>query len=52
MLRSIAITGGGKYKNVGILHPAMLLGARRIMYKPITAQELQSAIEETLPKPT
>jgi CheY-like chemotaxis protein len=47
-VRVIAMTGGGRYGNVGILKPAMALGARRLLYKPITLLELQSAIEETI----
>jgi len=46
--RVIAMTGGGSYHNVGILKPAMLMGACKLLFKPITMAELQNAIEEAL----
>ena len=42
--RVIAMTGGGIYKNVGVLEPAILLGARAMLFKPITADDLRVAI--------
>jgi len=50
-IRVIAMTGGGTFKNVGILKPAMLLGARRLLFKPVTLSELRVAIEETMAAP-
>ena len=47
-VRVIAMTGGGSYHNVGILKPAMLMGASKLLFKPITIGELKTAIEETL----
>ena len=49
--RVIAMTGGGTYKNMGILQPALLLGARKILYKPISPLELKATIEEALALP-
>jgi CheY-like chemotaxis protein len=50
-IRVIAMTGGGTFKNVGILKPALLLGARRLLFKPVTSAELRTAIEETMAAP-
>jgi len=50
-VRVIAMTGGGMCKNVGILKPAMLMGARSLLYKPITLMELRSTIEKTIAMP-
>ena len=50
-VRVIAMTGGGTYKNVGILKPALLLGARKLLYKPVTPTELRDAIEEVMAAP-
>ncbi len=50
-VRVIAMTGGGAYKNVGILKPALLLGARKLLYKPVTPTELRDAIEEVMAAP-
>jgi len=46
--RVIAMTGGGSYHNVGILKPASLLGAGKLLFKPVTMDELRKAIEEVL----
>lgn len=50
-VRVIAMTGGGAYKNVGILKPALLLGARKLLYKPVTPTELRDAVEEVMAAP-
>jgi len=50
-VRVVAMTGGGAYKNVGILKPALLLGARKLLYKPVTSTELREAIEEVMAMP-
>ena len=47
-IRVIAMTGGGTFKNVGILKPALLLGACKLLYKPVTLAELRAAIEDVL----
>jgi DNA-binding NtrC family response regulator len=49
--RVIAMTGGGTYRNFGILKPASFMGARKLLCKPITSEELQTAIEEILAMP-
>ena len=46
--RVIAITGGGAYKNFDLMEPALLMGASKILHKPIDVLVLQSAIEEAL----
>ena len=46
--RVIAMTGGGIYKNVGVLEPAVLLGARAMLFKPISTDELRAAIDRAL----
>ena len=47
-VRVIAMTGGGTYHNVSILKPAMLMGACKLLFKPITIVELQTAIKDVL----
>ena len=47
-VRVIAMTGGGDFHNVGILKPASLMGASRLLFKPITMAELRKAIEAVL----
>ena len=47
----IAMTGGWGHTNFNVLEPALLLGARKILHKPIAADVLQSAIEELLALP-
>ena len=44
-VRVVAMTGGGRFGQVNILKPAIALGAKRILYKPITMRELQTAID-------
>ena len=47
-VRVIAMTGGGAFHNVGILKPASLMGARQLLFKPITLAELRNAITAVL----
>ncbi len=47
-VRVIAMTGGGAYHNFNPVEPILLMGARKILGKPIDAAVLQSAIEEVL----
>ncbi|MFZ4395794.1 MAG: response regulator [Kiritimatiellia bacterium] len=49
--RVIAMSGGGTRRNYGILKPASFMGARRMLCKPITVEELQTTVEETLAMP-
>ena len=46
--RVIAMTGGGSFHDVGILKPASLMGANKLLFKPVTMAELKKAVEETL----
>ena len=48
----IAMTGGWRLSKSDVLEPALLMGARKILHKPIDAGALQSAIEELLAMPT
>jgi DNA-binding NtrC family response regulator len=50
-VRVIAMTGGGMFGQVAILKSAITLGACKILYKPITVNELRSAVEKTLEMP-
>ena len=43
--RVIAMTGGGRYGQVDILKPALLMGACKMLHKPIELMLLQSAID-------
>lgn len=47
-VRIIAMTGGGAFHNVGILKPASLMGANRLLFKPITMEEMRNAIEAVM----
>ncbi len=50
--RVIAMTGGWKNTNFNVLEPALLMGARKILNKPIDAVVLKATIEEVLAMPT
>lgn len=50
-MRVIVMSGGGGQRNVGILRPAMLLGASRMLVKPFPLAQLQQIIAETLAAP-
>ena len=47
-VRVIAMTRGRMFQDAGITEPAIIMGARRVLYKPIAANELHAAIEETM----
>ena len=49
--RVIAMTGGGRYRNFNITEPMILLGARKMLYKPLTVDKLQTALEEIMALP-
>ena len=44
----IAMTGGGAYDKFDLMAPALLMGACKILHKPIDMMTLQSAIEKAL----
>ena len=46
--RVIVLSGGGTYNDVNVLQPAVLMGARKMLYKPVTLTDLHSAISETI----
>ena len=46
----IAMTGGGVFQNIDVLWPAVLMGALKILHKPIDLTRLQSVIAEALAK--
>ena len=48
----IAMTGGWNLSKSAVLEPALLMGARKTLHKPITKGMLQTAIEELLAMPT
>ena len=49
--RVIVMTGGGRYHDNRVVEPAILMGARKMLYKPITSVAMRSAIEETIAMP-
>ncbi len=51
-VRIIAMTGGGAFHNVGILKPASLMGANRLLFKPIMLEELRNAVEAVMAEPS
>ena len=46
--RVIVMTGGGMYRNYNMAEPVLLLGARKMLFKPLTADTLHTAIEDTM----
>jgi two-component system, chemotaxis family, chemotaxis protein CheY len=49
-VRVIAMTGGGTHSNMGILKPALLMGAAKLLFKPFTLTELRTVVAEALVK--
>jgi CheY-like chemotaxis protein len=50
-LRVIVISGGGRTQNVDFLRMAETLGADRVLAKPFTPDQLQSAVQAVLDAP-
>lgn len=47
-LKVVVVSGGGRITSMDYLGAARLLGANRVMEKPFTLEELESAIREVL----
>jgi DNA-binding NtrC family response regulator len=47
----IAMSGGGLFEGLDLLHIATVLGAARTLQKPIRARELRMAVQDLLAEP-